>query len=149
MTYSPKGSKDKLTVCCPESVSILKLNLNKIALELCILTLVLLNPDIPCLCKQYRSRSVGFLASKKPADLDLDCLPFSMWIYINNLDQVIWLAENLKRAWHLIFFSGTKVNHENSKTNLHLYSKLSVGSLVVLIWIPLVLLWGMTWTLAL
>ena len=24
------------------------------------LTLVLLNPDMPCLCKQYRSRSVGF-----------------------------------------------------------------------------------------
>ena len=35
------------------------------------------------------------LASKKPTDLDLHCLPFSMWIYINNLDQVIWLAENL------------------------------------------------------
>ena len=27
-----------------------------------ILTLVLLNPDIPCLCKQCRSRSVGFLS---------------------------------------------------------------------------------------
>ena len=26
----------------------------------CILTLVLLSPDIPCLCKQCRSRSVGF-----------------------------------------------------------------------------------------
>ena len=25
-----------------------------------LLTLVLLNPDIPCLCKQCRSRSVGF-----------------------------------------------------------------------------------------
>ena len=24
------------------------------------LTLVLLNPDIPCICKQCRSRSVGF-----------------------------------------------------------------------------------------
>ena len=31
---------------------------------------------------------------KKPTDLDLHCLPLSMWIYINNLDQVIWLAEN-------------------------------------------------------
>ena len=28
------------------------------------------------------------------ADLDLHCLPSSMWIYTNNLDQVIWLAEN-------------------------------------------------------
>ena len=33
---------------------------------------------------------------KKPTDLDLHCLPFSIWIYINNLDQVIWLAENLE-----------------------------------------------------
>ena len=47
------------------------------------LTLVLLNPDIPCFCKQSRSRSVGF------------------WrIYINDLDQVIWLAENWKWVWH-------------------------------------------------
>ena len=29
-----------------------------------ILTLVLLNPDIPCLCKQCRSRSVGFWRSQ-------------------------------------------------------------------------------------
>ena len=28
------------------------------------LTLVLLSPDIPCLCKQYRSRSVGFWRSQ-------------------------------------------------------------------------------------
>ena len=31
---------------------------------------------------------------KKPTDLDMHCLPFSMWIFINHLDQVIWLAEN-------------------------------------------------------
>ena len=30
----------------------------------------------------------------KPTDLDLHCLSFSMWNSINNLDQVIWLAEN-------------------------------------------------------
>ena len=30
---------------------------------------------------------------KKPTDLDLHCLPLSMWIYSSNLDQVIWLAE--------------------------------------------------------
>ena len=29
-----------------------------------VLTLVLLNPDIPCLCKQCRSRSVGFWRSQ-------------------------------------------------------------------------------------
>ena len=31
---------------------------------------------------------------KKPTDLDLHCLPFSMRIYINSLDQEIWLADN-------------------------------------------------------
>ena len=30
---------------------------------------------------------------KKPTDLDLHCLPFSMRIYSNNPDQVILLAE--------------------------------------------------------
>ena len=30
---------------------------------------------------------------KKSTDLDLHCLPLSMWIYINNLDSVIWLAD--------------------------------------------------------
>ena len=49
------------------------------------------------------------LASEKPTDLDLQCLSFSMWIYINNLDQIIWLAENWKWAWHLNLFSMTRV----------------------------------------
>ena len=31
---------------------------------------------------------------KKPIDLDLHCLTLSMWIYSNNLDQVIRLAKN-------------------------------------------------------
>ena len=31
---------------------------------------------------------------KKQTDLDLHFLPLSMQIYISNLDQVIWLAEN-------------------------------------------------------
>ena len=31
---------------------------------------------------------------KMPTDLKQHCLPFSMWIYINNLDQGIWLADN-------------------------------------------------------
>ena len=69
--------------------------------------------------------------SKKPADLDLHCqsiqifniagqqghvgamphcVSFSMWIYINNLDQVIWLADNLKRPRHLNLFSMARVN---------------------------------------
>ena len=50
------------------------------------LTLVLLNPNMHCLCKQCNPDQ---LAS------DLHCLQLSMWICINNLDQVIWLAENL------------------------------------------------------
>ena len=32
-----------------------------------------------------------------------------MWIYVNNLDQVIWLAENWKWTWHLNLFSMTRV----------------------------------------
>ena len=31
---------------------------------------------------------------KKPTDLDLHCLSLRIRIFINNLDQVIWLAEN-------------------------------------------------------
>ena len=55
-----------------------------------LLTLVLLNPDKPCLCKQCRSRSVGFW---KPTDLDLHCLSLSIWICINNcLKQSDWLT---------------------------------------------------------
>ena len=36
------------------------------------------------------------LLLKKPTDLDLHCLLLSMQICSNNLDQVIWLAENYK-----------------------------------------------------
>ena len=87
----------------------------------CVLTLVLLNLDITLVLMSLLScwtwiypafaNSVepDQLASQKPTDLDLHCLPVSMWIYINNLDQVIWSAENLKRAWHLNLFSRTRV----------------------------------------
>ena len=50
---------------------------------------------------------IGWLL-KKPTDLDLHCLSFSRWIYIN-LDQVIWLVENQKWAWHLNLFSLTRI----------------------------------------
>ena len=33
-----------------------------------------------------------------------------MWLCINNLDQVIWLAENWKWMWYLNLFSMTRVN---------------------------------------
>ena len=39
-----------------------------------------------------------------PSDLDLHCLPFRMWSYISNLDQVIWLAKN--RCSILIYSAG-------------------------------------------
>ena len=71
------------------------------------LTLDLLNPDMPCLCKQCRSKSVGF----PPTDLDLHCLPFSIWICINNVDKVIWLAEYYKWAWHLFSMARIKGKH--------------------------------------
>ena len=47
---------------------------------------------------------------QKPTDLDQHCLQCSMWSYINNLDQVIWLAENYKWVWHVNLFSMTRVN---------------------------------------
>ena len=54
-------------------------------------TLVLLSVDLPCLCKQCRSRLVGFWRSL----LIWFCiLSFSMWICINNLDQATRLANN-------------------------------------------------------
>ena len=75
-----------------------------------LLTLVLLNLDIPCLCKQCRSRSVGFWRSQL---IWIYTLPFSIWIYyMNNLDQVIWLAENLKWAWLHNLFSMTRVKKQ-------------------------------------
>ena len=63
----------------------------------------MLNQDIPHFCKQCRSRSVGVC-------IDLHCLSLSRWICINNLEWIIWLADNLKWAWHLNSFSITRVN---------------------------------------
>ena len=67
------------------------------------LTLVLLNPDIPCFANSVDP-------DQKPTDLDLHCLPSSMQIYNNNLDQVTWLAEKQKWTWHLNLFSRKRVN---------------------------------------
>ena len=57
------------------------------------------------------SKSHSCRFSKKPLDLDLHCLPLSMWIYINNMDEIIWWAENLKMAWHPYLFSWTRDRH--------------------------------------
>ena len=59
---------------------------------------------------------------KKPTDLDLHCLPLSMWYYSKNPDQVIWLAENYKWAWYLNLFSRTRVKkteHSSSISQIH------------------------------
>ena len=37
--------------------------------------------------------------------MDLHCMSLSMWLFINKLNQVIWLAENWKWAWYLNLFS--------------------------------------------
>ena len=68
------------------------------------LTLVLLNQDI-----SFFANSVdpGQLASS--TDLDLHCLPLNMWIYISNLDQVIWLAK-IRCGCGNNLFSRTRVN---------------------------------------
>ena len=75
----------------------------------------LVNPSLaehnmPCLSKQCRSRSVGFLT-----DLDLHCLSLNMWISVKNQDWVIWLAGNWKWAWHLNLFSMTRVKSSNGR----------------------------------
>ena len=48
------------------------------------LTLVLLNPDTPYLCKQCRS---DHWLLKRPTDLDLHCLSLSIWICMNTFDK--------------------------------------------------------------
>ena len=62
-------------------------------------------PGIPCLYKQCW----------KPTDLDLHCLSLSMWICINNIDQVIWLAENWKLAWQFNLFNMTRIKRNHWK----------------------------------
>ena len=71
------------------------------------LNLVMLNTAIP-LPLQTAKIEISWLL-KKPTDLDLHCLPLRLWIYNNNPDQAIWLAENWKWVLHLNLFSMTRV----------------------------------------
>ena len=48
-------------------------------------------PEGPKIC-EILSHSVRY--GMYATDLDLHCLQLSIWIYSNNPDQVIWLAEN-------------------------------------------------------
>ena len=57
------------------------------------LTLVLLNEPRYILPLQTVQIQISWLL-QKPTDLDLHCLSFSMWRCVNNLHQVIWLADN-------------------------------------------------------
>ena len=59
-------NQQKLHACPSNSDSFITCHLFSLNIGFHMLTLILLNPDIPCLSKQCRSRSVGF------------CLPFSM-----------------------------------------------------------------------
>ena len=65
-----------------------------------VLTLVLLNPDIPSLCCKQ-------LLLQKPTDLDLHCLPLSILIYSNNADQAIRSGCGI-----LIYSAGQGLNAE-------------------------------------
>ena len=53
----------------------------------CNLTLALLNPDIPCLCKQCRSRSVGFFRSQLIWICTV-CIKYVCIKYVNWSDQL-------------------------------------------------------------
>ena len=43
---------------------------------------------------QYPSFANTVDPDQLASELDLHCLPLSIWIYINNANQVIWLAKN-------------------------------------------------------
>ena len=50
-----------------------------------------------------------------------------MWIYVNNLDQVIWLADNWKWVWHLNLFSRTRVKNFDAKTVMQMSTNAMEG----------------------
>ena len=48
-------------------------------------------------CKSYSMSEIElYTRVDEKIDLDLHCLSLSMWICINNLHQVIWMAEDLE-----------------------------------------------------
>ena len=71
-----------------------------------ILTLVLLNPDIPWLCKQCRSRSVGFFWTQL---IWICTVCHYLCEFIEQSGSFIWLAENKKWVWHLNLFSRARL----------------------------------------
>ena len=77
-----------------------------------ILTLILLNLNIPWLCKQL---DTDHLASEEANWSGSALFVIKYVIRITSLDQVISLAENYKYPWHLKLFSMTRV-----KNNLYM-----------------------------
>ena len=89
-------------------------SLTKHTVILIVLSYIRINPS-PAICPTFaNSTDADQLASSEAKRSNLHCLPFSIWIYINNLNQAIWLAENLKRAEHLNLFSRIRVKDEVS-----------------------------------
>ena len=81
------------------------------------LTLLLLNTTCPVLANSVDPDQLV------PTDLGLLYLSLNIWLSIKNLDQVIWLAGNLKWAWHLNLFSMTRVNTPLSLHITHISPK--------------------------
>ena len=58
------------------------------------LTLVLLNPDMCCFANSVDPDQLASEEANWSGSALFKKLSLSMWIYINNQDQVIWSAEN-------------------------------------------------------
>ena len=86
-----------------------------------ILTLVLLNPDIPCLCKQCRSRSVGFCRSQLIWICTV-CHEVCEFIAIILIKQSDWLKIRSRRGINLFSKTRVKVNVVYFMTHTSLYS---------------------------
>ena len=58
-----------------------------------------------------------------------------MWIYSNNLDQVIWLAEKCKWAWHLNLFSRARLKKSSVFFITHVtYLEVSAIFFILYLW---------------
>ena len=70
------------------------------------LTLVLLDPDILCSCKQCRSRSVGFFRSW----IYTVCHSVCEFVATNWIKQSDWLK--IRSWWGILIYSTRQVNHK-------------------------------------
>ena len=79
---------------------------SKVVFVLYDLTLVLVIPDMPCLCKQCRSRSVGFWRRNQ---LIWICTAFHSVLYGKPRSSNLIGSDNKKCVWNLNVFSMTRV----------------------------------------